>query len=115
MSQVLSPKEISDRMISLTFSEQEETRDFKHEDGQVLVTAGRLPSNRPARIRISHNGPIVKVGLLVPGGGGLSVNFALFADEATDERVERYLDYYLGLHEMAVVQFQQELDAEKAV
>lgn len=111
MTQTLSIKEISSRMIELALSEHSDTRDYALEGVKSVTTSGRLPSGRPASVRVSNDGTLVHVGLNVPGMGGLGIHFSLFADEATDERIERYLDHYLGLHEMAVLKFKKELEA----
>lgn len=112
MTKPLNIKEISARMVVLALSEHGETRENTLDGVKSVSTSGRLPSDRPASVRVSTDGTLIHVGLNVPGAGGLGIHFSLFADEATDERIERYLDHYLGLHEMAVLKFKQEREAQ---
>lgn len=109
MEKALSIKEISERLSELVFADKGGSDEGTLNGIKSIVVRGHLPSGRYANTRVSTNGELLNVGLNVPGAGGMSIHFALFTDEATDERVERYLDYYLGLHEMAVAKFAAEL------
>lgn len=94
-------KDISDRVIQLSLDTAGQTA-TKTTDGVTLLrTTGRLDTNRPATVRVVKNGEMISVGLLVPGMGDMSINFTLFADDATEERIERYLTHYIGLHKEA--------------
>lgn len=112
MEPVLSASEISARLVELALAESAptETRIFESKGSTQVSfrTSGHLANGRYASTLVYVNGPMMQVSLNVVGMGGLSIHFSLFADEATDERVERYLDHYLGLHEMAVQKFQNE-------
>jgi hypothetical protein len=94
-------KEISDRTIQLSLAVAEKTETETRDGIYLLRTRGRLDNNRPATVRVVKNGEMLTVGLLVPGMGAMSINFTLFADEATEERIERYLNHYIGLHKEA--------------
>ena len=100
-NKIMTPKEISDRTIQLTMAEAGKT-EIQTRDGIYLVrTSGRLDTNRPASVRVAQRGEMLTVGLNVPGMGGMSIGFSLFADDATEERIERYLSHYIGLHKEA--------------
>jgi hypothetical protein len=103
-------KEISNRVIQLALDAAGSTATKTVDGATVLRTSGRLDTNRPATVRVVKNGEMLTVGLLVPGMGDMSISFTLFADEATEERIERYLNHYLGLHKNAKAHW----DATKA-
>lgn len=101
MTKTMTLKEISNRVIQLSMSTCSQT-DTKTIDGvTVLRTSGQLDNNRPATVRVVQRDEMLSVGLLVPGMGDMSISFQLFADEATEERIERYLNHYLGIHKNA--------------
>lgn len=100
--QTMTLKEISNRTIQLSLDVAEKTELRVDLTGTTLLrTRGRLDNNRPATVRVSKDGEMLTVSLLVPGAGDMSIRFTLFADEATEERIERYLNHYLGLHKEA--------------
>ena len=101
MTQPMTLKEISNRTIQLSLSVAGQTTTKTTDNGTVLRTSGQLDNNRPATVRVVQKGEMLSVGLLVPGMGDMSISFTLFADEATEERIERYLSHYLGLHRKA--------------
>ena len=97
----MTPKAISDRTIQLSMVEAEKS-EIETRNGIYLVrTRGRLDNNRVATVRVSQRGEMITVGLMVPGMGNMSISFSLFAEDATEERVERYLTHYIGLHKEA--------------
>lgn len=101
MTQTMTLNEISSRAIQLSLDVAGQT-DTKTVDGVTMLrTSGRLDNNRPGTVRVVKNGEMLTVGLLVPGMGDMSITFTLFADEATEERIERYLNHYFGLHKKA--------------
>ena len=100
-NKIMTPKAISNRVVELALATAEETV-TETRDGIYLVrTRGRLDTNRPATVRVSQSGEMLGVSLIVPGMGDMSTGFALFADDATEERIERYLTHYIGLHKEA--------------
>lgn len=101
MTQTMTLKEISNRTIQLSLDTADKTDVRTEGDVTVLRTSGRLDTNRAATVRVVQRGEMLTVGLLVPGMGDMSISFTLFADEATEERIERYLTHYLGLHKEA--------------
>lgn len=101
MTQTMTLKEISNRTIQLSLDVTGQTATKTVNGATVLRTSGHLDNGRPATVRVVKNGEMVSVGLLVPGMGDMSITFTLFADEATEERIERYLNHYLGLHKKA--------------
>lgn len=97
----MNAKAVSNRTVQLSLDVAEKT-EIETRDGVYLVrTRGRLDNNRSATVRVSQRGEMLTVGLMVPGMGGMSISFTLFADEATEERIERYLNHYIGLHKEA--------------
>jgi hypothetical protein len=102
MQKTMTLEAISNRVVELTLVESDETESLVDLTGAtVLRTCGRLSNNRVATVRIVKDGEMLTIGLRVPGMGEMSVGFTLFADEATEERIERYLNHYLGLHKEA--------------
>lgn len=98
---IMTPKEISNRTIQLSLDVAGQTATKTADGIYLLRTSGHLDNGRPATVRVVQNGEMLSVGLLVPGMGDMSITFTLFADEATEERIERYLNHYLGLHKEA--------------
>ena len=104
-------KAISNRIVELALAEAD-TTDTETRNGTTLLrTRGRLSNNRPVTVRVVKNGEMLTVGLLVPGMGAMSITFTLFADEATEERMERYLTHYLGLHKEAKAEWDASVKA----
>lgn len=101
MTKTMTLKEISNRAIQLSMSTCGQTATKTIDGVTLLRTSGQLDNNRPATVRVVQNGEMLSVGLLVPGMGDMSITFTLFADEATEERIERYLNHYFGLHKKA--------------
>lgn len=97
----MTPKAISNRAIQLSLDVAEKTEIETRDGIYLLRTRGRLDTNRTATVRVVQKDEMLTVGLLVPGMGDMSISFQLFADEATEERIERYLNHYLGLHKEA--------------
>lgn len=114
MEKALSTLEIFNRTVQLALATHGETQQSTVNGAVHYVTRGYLANGRYASVRVIKDAPMVNVGLNVPGAGGMGIHFSLFADEATDERIERYLDHYLGLHEMAAEKFKQELESSNA-
>lgn len=100
-NKIMTPKAISNRVVELALAEADETVTETRDGIYLLRTRGRLDNNRPANVRVVQSGEMLTVGLLVPGMGAMTISFSLFADEATEERIERYLNHYLGLHREA--------------
>jgi hypothetical protein len=94
-------KAINARVIELALAESGDVATKTRNGATVLRTSGRLDNNRPATVRVVKSGEMISVGLLVPGMGEMSITFTLFADDATEERIERYLTHYLGIHKEA--------------
>lgn len=111
MEKALSLVEVSTRMVELVLADHTDTQVLNLNGVTSYTTRGHLAGGRYANVRIAKDKDIMHIGLTVPGMGGLGVHFSLFADEATDARVERYLDYYLGLHEEAVMLFKKEQES----
>lgn len=100
-NKIMAPKAISSRVVELALATAEKT-EIETRDGVYLVrTNGRLDTNRPASVRVAQRGEMLTVGLMVPGMGAMSISFSLFAEDATEERIERYLSHYIGLHKEA--------------
>jgi hypothetical protein len=115
MEKALSTLEVSQRLVELALAENTGTDQNTFNGVVSYVTRGHLANGRYASTRVSRDGQMLHVGLNVPGAGGMGVHFSLFADEATDERIERYLDHYLGLHEMAAEAFAAEQKVEASL
>lgn len=101
MTKAMTLKEISNRAIQLSLNVAGQTATKTIDGVTLLRTSGKLDNNRPATVRVVQRDEMLTVGLLVPGMGDMSISFTLFADEATEERIERYLNHYLGLHKKA--------------
>lgn len=102
MSQkAMTLKSISELAVKTFLATAEETTTRKMGQITNLSTYGRLAIDRPASVRVVKDGEMLSVRLNVSGGGELSTGFTIFADEATPERIERYLNHYAGIHRTA--------------
>lgn len=115
MTEVLLPAEIAARFAELALVPGAHRDDAS---SGAIVYRGKLPSRsigvRPATVRVAvAEDGILTASLLVPGVGGLTTSFSLFADMATDEVIERYLGTYLNRHETAVRELAVEIEAGK--
>lgn len=69
---------------------------------------GRIAGGRPGNIWVTVRGEMLNIRLGVSGAGGLGIGFALFANDATEERINRYISYYKGVHETALADWEIE-------
>ncbi|MBC9704907.1 MAG: hypothetical protein H9W81_08005 [Enterococcus sp.] len=95
MDKVLSPKEIATR-IGDTFMANGEW------DDNGSHYRGNLANGRIASTYANDRDGMIYAMLQVPGGGGLSTSFHLFADDATDERINRFIAHMVKTHQKAL-------------
>lgn len=93
MAQVLTSKEVTTLVVNKFLVEGDWDGDNYH---------GRLASGRIASVRVRETDGMMSVVLGVPGGGGLGTSFRIFADEATSERVTRYVEHMYLTHKKAL-------------
>lgn len=86
MTQVLSTKEITTRV-----ADQFIVNGKWDEDGERY--RGNLTNGRIANVYAADRDGMVHVMLLVPGGGDFTIGFKLFREDATEERIARFVDY----------------------
>ena len=98
---ILTLKEISNRIAQRCLYTSKGTETTDRNGVIFLRTHGYLDNERIAAVQVIQHGEMVNVRLVVPGAGDMGFDFALFADDATEERIERYLKHYLGRHEKA--------------
>lgn len=84
MSKLLNTQQIMDRMEDMFFDGDPSDRDGDY-------VRGRLRNGRGARIRVMENDGMLNVQLLVPGSGDMGIGFSLFAEDATVERIDRFI------------------------
>lgn len=102
MEKILTRAEIAQRAAGKFLKDGGEVQQ-DGEDTQVSYFVGELESGRRARVRVAEDAEgMMTVTVLVPGGGGLGCTVKLWADEATESRVERHLNYAFGKHQQAL-------------
>lgn len=92
MAQVLTPKEVTVLIVNKFIAKGEWDGENYH---------GYLPSGRIASVRVHETDGMLSAVLGVPGGGGLGASFKIFADDATPERVTRYIEHIYLAHQKA--------------
>lgn len=63
---------------------------------------GNLTNGRIASVHVNENDGMIHSMLHVPGNGGLSTGFHLFADDATEERIDRFIAHMNKTHQKAL-------------
>lgn len=97
MDKVLNTREIAERFGQVVLKTEVEW------DEKFGYLRGRLESGRPASIRVRED----EEGMLhavvgVPGGGGLGLQMQFWADEATEQKVGRFVQYFTKRHAKAL-------------
>lgn len=111
MTKVLTTAEIADLFNSHVFSQQEERRlavgkaKGYHTYGRITTANG----DRPASTTVRKEDGMISVRLGVPGGGNLTFSFSLFEEDATPERVGRYIAHHLKQQAKRVKEWEAEL------
>lgn len=81
---------------------------FKKEEGDIQVQAlsdslaqlnGFTPDQIRAAIYVVTDGEMTEIRVGFRGNQGLAFEFKIFSDEATDEKIKRYLSHYMNKHE----------------
>lgn len=100
METVLNNREIAERFGQVALKSEVEW------DEKFFTLRGRLESGRPASVRVRTNDEgLIHVFVGVPGGGDLGMGVQFWADEATEQRVERFVQYFATKHEQALTKF----------
>ena len=95
MDKVLSTEEITTR-IGNTFMANGTW------DSDGYRYRGNLANGRIASAYAVDRDGMIHAMLQVPGSGGLSTSFQLFADDATDERINRFIVHMVKTHTKAL-------------
>lgn len=89
MNKVMTAQEIMAHVTNIVV--QEEGREVNER-----VTYGRLKTmDRPVSVRATDERGMMFVRVGVPGMGNMSFDFNLFADEATEKKIDRFLGFWL--------------------
>lgn len=109
MTIIMTPAEVIVAVADafLTEYKEIETREVL---GNVVhcTKEGRITGGRPGNIWLTVRGEMLAIRLGVSGAGGLSVGFSLFAEDATEKRIQNYIAYHKAIHEKALAEWEIE-------
>ena len=98
MSQVLTNVEIAS-LVGAAVLKKEEGDIRVHVLSESLAQAeGYTPDRLRAQVYVVTDKELTEVRVGFSGNQGLAFHFKIFSDEATQERVTRYMDHYLTQH-----------------
>lgn len=100
MDKVLSTTEIIGRTADAIFATEGEWV------GSALY--GRLDNGRPVAVIASENNGLVSIAVNIPGNGKLGFRYQMFADDATEARIQRYISHHLAGHCQRVAEWETE-------
>lgn len=90
MDKVLNTSEIIERFGKAVLETVEER------DENTGYLRGHMKSGRLTAIRVwEDKDGLLHVSVIVPGGGGLGLRMQFWADEATEQGVDRFVQYYV--------------------
>lgn len=93
MEKVLTAEEVVAMGVARFINNPGEMSERSLREGhRTLVTSGSAYGDRPATFRVSVSDEQMSVLLMVPGGGDYTYNFRIWEDEATEARINRWLD-----------------------
>lgn len=103
MEKVLGTKEIALMVVQEIFAEHDTIQN--HDNGSV-TRYGRLANQRPGAVQVREHDEMLTVRANIPGNGELGFSFRLFADEATEARINRFIQHYVKRHRNAVANWE---------
>lgn len=95
VSPFMSPKDIT-RFVAQNVFTREMGNIIGNDDNNVFVCDGRIHDNKSAMIIVRDNDKVIDIKFYVPGHNMRDFNFTVLPEDATFQKLARYVDYYVN-------------------
>lgn len=97
-SEVLSPARIASLVGAAVLEKRDDEVEVQRSSMALFQVNGYTPDKLRAFIYVVIDWDMTLVRVSFSGNQGLSFEFKIFANEATEQRVRRYTNHYMGKH-----------------